>query len=168
MMRRMTTTVGFVLLASSVLMAHCQVPCGVYTDDLRIKQILEDVQTIEKAMKSITELSAQESPNFNQLVRWVTTKEAHAQAIQNTVTEYFMTQRLKAPKEGADEAAHEAYLHKLSTLHKMLVAAMKTKQTTDPAFCDELRELVTTFSRAYFSEEDFQHLNLEHGEGHGD
>lgn len=160
MFKRLMTVGLLTLLASSVALAHCQVPCGVYTDDMRIKMILEDVQTIEKAMRSIEELSAAEKPNFNQLVRWINTKEDHAGKIQTIVTEYFMTQRLKLPKEGETEA----YVQKLRLLHEMLVFAMKCKQTTDTAHCEKLRALARDFSKAYFSAEDFEHLHLDHGD----
>ena len=49
-------------IASTLFIAqvfgHCQVPCGVYTDQLRFEQMLEDQKTIEKASKLIHELSA--------------------------------------------------------------------------------------------------------------
>ncbi len=158
MFKRLMTVAVLTLLASSVALAHCQVPCGVYTDDMRIKMILEDVQTIEKAMRAIEEQSASDAPNFNQLVRWINTKEDHASKIQKIVTEYFMTQRLKLPKEGEEEA----YMHKLGLLHEMLVYAMKCKQTTDTAHCEKLRSLAKSFSKAYFSAEDYKHLLGEH------
>ena len=77
------------------LMAHCEIPCGIYTDDMRIKMILEDIATIEKSMKKINELSKDPAKNSNQLVRWINNKEHHADKIQEVVTQYFMTQRIK-------------------------------------------------------------------------
>ena len=67
---------------------HCQVPCGIFGDKLRIDLMLEDVATIEKAMRLIDEISKEDSPNYNQLVRWITTKEEHAQKIQDQVATY--------------------------------------------------------------------------------
>ena len=57
--------------------AHCQVPCGIYDDAVRIIQIREHVTTIEKAMNKIEQLTSEESSaqNINQLVRWINTKE---------------------------------------------------------------------------------------------
>ena len=46
-------------------------------------------------MKKIVELSKQNPLNYKQLVRWVSTKEKHADEIQHSVTQYFMTQGIK-------------------------------------------------------------------------
>ena len=48
---------AFILFAFSVeLYAHCQVPCGIYDDAVRIVQIEEDITTIRKAMNMINDL----------------------------------------------------------------------------------------------------------------
>ena len=81
----------------SIAVAHCQVPCGIYDDALRIVQIKEDYKTIKKAMEQISQLSNKSDPiSSNQLNRWVMTKEQHATNIQKIVSEYFLTQRVKA------------------------------------------------------------------------
>lgn len=144
-----------------VALSHCEVPCGIYDDSMRIAMIREDITTVEKAMKQIEELGAAEKPNWNQLVRWITTKEDHATKIQDAVTQYFMTQRVKVPAEG-DAAAREKYLSQLTALHELLVAAMKMKQTTDLAHVEKARKLVDRFVDAYFGEEDRKHLKEHH------
>jgi nickel superoxide dismutase len=63
-------------------------------------------------MKKIVVLSKQNPVNYNQLVRWVSNKEKHANEIQHIVTQHFMTQRIKADAE--------KYVEKLAILHKML------------------------------------------------
>ena len=65
---------------TTVAMAHCQVPCGIYGDQLRFEQLLEDEQTISKAQLQLNELSDGEidAQAVNQMGRWVTTKEDHA------------------------------------------------------------------------------------------
>ena len=124
--------------------AHCEIPCGIYTDSMRIDMILEDCQTIEKSMAQIKALSG--GSDGNQLVRWVTNKDEHASKIQAIVSQYFLTQRIKP---GA-----EAYQLKLELLHGMLIEAMKCKQTTDPAHVAALRELTAAFKLAYFGPEE--------------
>jgi nickel superoxide dismutase len=126
----------------STAFAHCQMPCGIYGDEMRVKMIEEDAMTIEKAMKSITDLGKQSPVNYNQLVRWVTTKEEHAAKIQETVSQYFMAQRI------AFNAAN--YNDKLAKLHQILVYAMKCKQTTDLENVGKLREALHAFSALYF------------------
>ena len=76
--------------------AHCEVPCGIYDDELRAKLIYEHTVTIEKSMKKIVELSQQQPVDYNQLVRWISNKEEHASKIQHIISQYFMTQRIRS------------------------------------------------------------------------
>jgi len=136
-------TSGLILIAPHAL-AHCEIPCGIYNDSLRIEMILEDCQTIEKSMGQIIALSKGDDKNDNQLVRWISNKEDHANKIQQIVTQYFLTQRIKP----GDDAT--AYHQKLALLHGMLVEAMKCKQTTHSTHVQNLRQLVESFKSAYF------------------
>jgi nickel superoxide dismutase len=140
------------MLPSPGLRAHCEIPCGIYNDELRITLLREHCDTIEKSMKMIAELSAADEINYNQLVRWVNNKEDHANELQHIVTQYFMTQRVK-PAAGSDESAQKSYTAQLSLLHRMLVSAMKAKQTIDPAHVEELRKLIAEFAGLYFVKE---------------
>jgi nickel superoxide dismutase len=133
--------------------AHCQIPCGIYDDELRVQLIEEHITTVEKSMKKIVELGSADSTDFNQLVRWVGNKETHAQEIQDIVTAYFMVQRIKTPPNHDDEDAVNQYLHKLALLHHIQVHAMKAKQSTDLGQIETLRKLVVKFRKAYFGEE---------------
>jgi len=123
---------------------HCQIPCGIYNDAMRYTLLTEHVTTIEKSMKQIALLSANPGKNANQLARWVANKETHADALAKIVTDYFLQQRIKAPKPG-DAKAMTAYTAKRVLCHKMLVAAMKCKQTTDLKYPAELRTLIGQF-----------------------
>lgn len=156
MIRRRHGTIAVVLaisaLAASQAFAHCQIPCGIYGDELRVQLIAEHVTTIEKSMNQIVELGKASPVNYNQLVRWVSNKEEHAQKIQDIVTAYFMAQRIKAPTEPEGEA-YEAYRRNLELLHRMQVAAMKAKQTTDLEHVETLRALLKKFQKSYFGDE---------------
>ena len=134
---------------------HCQIPCGIYGDKMRVAMILEDAATIEKGMMMIGELSKESPVNYNQLVRWVQNKDTHAQAIQDNVAAYWLAQRVKTPKPGE---MPDKYFGQLVLMHGITVAAMKCKQTTDPAHVATLREKAQAFSATYFSEEDLKHL----------
>lgn len=129
--------------------AHCEIPCGIYGDSTRIVLIYEHISTIEKSMNKINELSKQDSPNYNQLVRWVVNKEEHAKKIQDIVSQYFLHQRIK-PKSTDDEAAYRKYIKQLELLHHISLFAMKSKQNTDLIIIDTLREKVHLFEHAYF------------------
>jgi nickel superoxide dismutase len=122
--------------------AHCEIPCGIYDDEMRINLIAEHITTIEKSMKQITGLADQKPTNHNQISRWVMNKEHHANELQHIVTQYFMTQRIKSDTK--------KYSEKLILLHKLLVYAMKCKQTTDLSHIATLRSILKEFQDLYF------------------
>lgn len=122
-------------------MAHCEIPCGIYNDDLRITLLFEHTATMEKSMRQIITLEKADHTHSNQLTRWIMNKEDHADKLQYIVTQYFMTQRIKP------DTAH--YEKKLILLHKMLILAMKCKQTTDLDNIARLRETITEFRDIY-------------------
>ena len=138
----------FILLTAPNAFAHCQIPCGIYDDAERFAILEEHVTTIEKAMKTLEELSAAQSPNYNQIVRWVGNKEHHADEISEIVTYYFMAQRVKPVEKKSDEA-YSKYLGELTSLHQMIVYSMKAKQTTDPKNVERLRALIKQFKTSY-------------------
>lgn len=162
----MKRTIVFSLLLSvfllpAALLAHCEIPCGIYNDQMRIEMLNEDITTIEKSMNQINELSAAGDKNYNQLVRWINNKETHADKLQHIVTQYFMTQRIKLTDK-ADAAKYAKYQHELTLLHQMLVYAMKSKQTTDLANVEKLRALVKEFADSYFTAEQKKHMQEHH------
>jgi nickel superoxide dismutase len=110
--------------------SHCEIPCGIYDDSVRVALIKEHIETIEKSMIQINTISGQKSPNMNQLVRWVNNKEEHAAKIQHIVAQYFMHQRIKVVS-ASDRHNYGHYTQKLVLLHQLQVYAMKAKQTTD-------------------------------------
>ena len=131
-MRISTTALALALTLTAVTaFAHCEIPCGIYDDPAKIAEMRQDVTTIEKSMKSIIELSAAGEKNYNQIVRWVTNKEDHANKLQDAATQYFMFQRIK-PVEPSD-SAYAGYITQMTLMHKITVHAMKAKQTTDLA-----------------------------------
>lgn len=132
--------------ASQQISAHCQVPCGIYTDDTVLKDLQTHQQTIAKAMAQIDELSKDAGKNANQISRWVSNKESHAALIQTTMLDYFLAQRLK-PAEM--ESNKEAYLKKLTLSHQIIVLAMKCKQTTDLENSKQLKAALDAFTTAY-------------------
>lgn len=141
---------------ASMAYSHCQIPCGIYDDQMRFDMIAEHITTIEKSMKLVTELSGQDKPDMNQIVRWVHNKDEHADEISHIIAYYFMAQRLKLPAK-SDVKAYNEYVKKLTLLHEMLVYTMKAKQTTDLANVEKLRSLLAKFRDAYFGETGHKH-----------
>jgi nickel superoxide dismutase len=159
-MKRLTSLfVAFSLLLSAAaptLYAHCEVPCGIYADQRRFEQMLEDNSTIAKAIEQIKELAGRgDAQSQNQLSRWVATKELHATNAQHIIAQYFMTQRLKP---GNDAASTAAYVKKLTAAHAVMVSAMKCKQTVDDANAKAMEKAIFDFYRAYEGREpNFEH-----------
>ncbi len=154
-MKRIAPVVAVVtlasLLVSAVVYAHCEVPCGIYGDQRRFEHLLEDGETIAKAIDQINDLSTKDDAlSRNQLARWVSTKESHATNVQHIIAQYFMTQRIKP---GTDDASTAAYVKQLTSAHGVMQAAMKCKQTVDPASAKRLRATILDFYRAYEGKE---------------
>lgn len=145
----MVVTMIFVI--PNLLTAHCQVPCGIYGDSLRIDLMQEHTETIEKSMNSIMELKKADDINYNQLVRWINNKDEHANKFSEIVTYYFLAQRIK-PVDQNNEQAYKKYQTHLELLHKMMVYAMRAKQTTDLKNVETLRDLIKQFEDSYFHE----------------
>ena len=134
--------VVFCLGIGSQAGAHCEIPCGIYDDTMRVSMLKEHLVTIEKSMQTVKALQKDENTNMNQLVRWIMNKEDHANQFQEIVSQYFMTQRV------TPDSKH--YTQKVEVLHQMLVLAMRCKQTTDTAHVQTLRELISEFEKLYF------------------
>ena len=140
---------GAILNAPQTVMAHCQIPCGIYGDDGRFATLAEHITTMEKSITLINELAEKEgAQNANQLTRWIINKEAHADELADIITKYFLQQRLK-PAESKSGAAYDAYIKKLTLCHEMLVGSMKVKQNSDVAHTKQLSELLEAFHTAY-------------------
>jgi nickel superoxide dismutase len=153
MKRLVVTSLVLPLLFAGYLQtasAHCEVPCGIYADQHRFEEMLEDTTTIAKAIGQINELVAEMNEGatpvgVNQVVRWVNTKETHATNTQHIIAQYFMTQRIKPDAEG--------YAKKLAAAHAVMQAAMKCKQNADPKTADALKAAIHNFYRAYEGKE---------------
>ena len=133
-----TLFVAGAVAAPSLAEAHCQVPCGIYDDHARVHAMREDIATIRKAVTQIQKLASKRDPQSqNQLVRWVNTKESHAERIIRVVSDYFLTQKIK-PVDSGDKNNFNAYLGKLQAHHAVMAAAMKCKQTVATSSVDAL------------------------------
>lgn len=146
------------LLFSRPVFSHCEIPCGIYDDQMRFDMLEEHFDTIEKSMKQIVELSKAKDKNYNQIVRWVNNKEKHANEVQHIVHQYFMTQRVQPVSEKNGEE-YKQYVEKITVLHAMLIYAMRSKQTTDLSCVERLRSLLSRFRTAYLGSEGKKHTH---------
>jgi len=140
----------WIALAAPRVHGHCQIPCGIFDDDLRFTLLREHVTTIEKSMTEIERLSGEKEIDWNQIVRWVNNKEHHADELSGIATYYFLAQRVK-PFD-AKEGGYADYVAKIQALHEIAFHAMKAKQSTDAAICETLREEIGRFEKLYRGE----------------
>ena len=88
--------------------------------------------------------------NHNQLHRWITNKEIHADKFGNIVTQYFMRQRIKPAKTaGKIGNFDDTYVQKLVLLHELYVYSMKVKQTLNLRHIATLRMVLSRFESLY-------------------
>ena len=100
--------------------------------------------TIEKSAGLIRNLSAKgdlTASDHQQLIRWTTNKETHAQEIIDEAANYFLAQRIRT------DASH--YVEKIKLLHHIIVGAMKTKQSVETEATDKLSEKIAVFKELY-------------------
>jgi len=136
--------IGYGLFLPIQGFTHCQVPCGIYDDAARVNGMLEDATTVAKATKLIAELAGKtDAQSQNQMVRWVVNKEQHAQKIIATISDYFLTQRVKPGQED--------YLERLAKHHAVIIAAMNAKQNADVKYAQALQDSIKAL-RSYYPE----------------
>ncbi len=150
-LKKLLLLVTFVTVSSGLLVqqasAHCQIPCGIYDDHARVTAMLEDAATVEKSIKLINELAGKsDAQSQNQLVRWVVNKENHAQKIISSISDYFLTQRVKSSQDD--------YTDRLVKHHAVIVAAMKAKQNSDMASASALKESIEALIPYYPEHQD--------------
>ena len=66
--------------------------------------------------------------------------------IQNTMTDYFLAQRVKLDEATSNK---EAYLKKLVLIHQVIVYAMTCKQGTDVENAKKLHQAIDSFTTLY-------------------
>ena len=146
------------ILFLNMVFAHCQIPCGIYDDVLRVVSIQEDISTIQKSINKIQELGDSEKSiqNQNQLVRWVNNKEFHAQIIQDVISEYFLAQRIK-PKN-TDDKDYAKYVMLSTSCQKIIFYAMKCKQNVDAQYVEKLSAELESLVDVYLDKHGKEHL----------
>lgn len=149
-MFKKTVIAMFIIGCSLQVFAHCEVPCGIYGDTIRFNLMYEHIETISKCIDEIKAISAEKAPDYNQLVRWVNTKEHHATEFQHVVMQYFMAQRVKAVP--AADKSYDHYVKQITLLHQLIVEAMKSKQSTIHEIPENMKKML----------HDFQHLYEKH------
>lgn len=132
------------LFSAASLSAHCQVPCGIYGDELKFGELEQHVETIGKAGDQIRAISSKgdlAAQDYQQLVRWTNNKEEHAKKIIDEAANYFLAQRIKPDAE--------QYAEKVELLHHIIVYSMKAKQSVDNEPVKTLAAKLAAFKALY-------------------
>ncbi len=115
------------------VMAHCQIPCGIFHDGLIFETLEQNIETLQKADHELSDSSL----SNNQSVRWILNKEAQSDQIAQTMLTYFLQQRIKLDDPKRAE--------KLDLISKIVTQCTKVKQTTDAkevfTLGDEIQQL---------------------------
>merc|ERR1712190_315148 len=82
--------------------------------------------------------------DIHQLQRWIMTKEEHAAKIMTTIGDYFLAQKVKK-----DLLTEAEYVEVLKLHHAVMVAAMKTKQSTELGPVDTLDAAIAELEPVY-------------------
>lgn len=123
------------------LTAHCQMPCGIYHDEMVFNQI---DQYIETMYKGITELKNSKFSNpleRNNFMRWVILKETASNEMANLITEYFLQQKIKP---GEPDTAK-----RLVSAHKMLFELTAIKQNVDLKMIEDFADEWENFKQMF-------------------
>eukprot|EP00041_Stephanoeca_diplocostata_P000016 m.13006 g.13006 ORF g.13006 m.13006 type:complete len:146 (+) comp10017_c0_seq1:121-558(+) len=123
-----------------------------HDDERLLGEIRECCITIRKAMVEIVTISSGPShPTLsNQLIRWIATKEDHADKIIDRVSQYFLCERLIPHGDNRSFSDSEyAYRLALVTHHRVLTEAVFAKQETALPACDRLEHAVEELGHLY-------------------
>lgn len=124
-----------------LLQSHCQMPCGIYHDELVFNQI---DQYIETMYKGITELkNSKFSTPFerNNFIRWVSLKDSASDEIAVLITEYFLQQKIKPGESDTPK--------RLVSAHKMLFELTAIKQNVDLKMIEDFADEWENFKQMF-------------------
>lgn len=120
------------LLTTPLLHSHCQMPCGIYHDDMVFDQVDQYVETMVKAITVLNESKFATPQQRNEFVRWVETKERMSNEAAQLILTYFLQQKIKP---GEDDT-----VKRITCAHTMLCTLTTIKQTVDMNYVKSFAE----------------------------
>lgn len=133
-----------ILSHSNALSAHCQMPCGIYHDDMVFDQVDQYVETMYKCISILNENKFTTPREKNEFVRWVVQKEKASDEVANIITTFFMQQKIKP---GEDET-----IKRITCAHNLLFLLVAIKQNADLKFVEEFADKWETFKLMFHVE----------------
>lgn len=111
------------LVGSLSLEAHCQMPCGIYHDDMVYDKIDQYVETMVKAMSKIKDNKFTTPAEKNELIRWVLTKDNLSDETAQLICSYFLQQKIKPGEKDT--------VKQLESAQRLLFLIVTIKQSAD-------------------------------------
>lgn len=159
------TTSMALLLAQGGLMAHCQMPCGIYHDEMVYGQIDQYVETMYKGISVLNNSKFSTTKERNEFIRWVIQKERASDDAAQLINGYFLQQKIQIGEESTTE--------RLISAHKLLFLIVGIKQNTDLEFVEAFSEEWDKFKLMFHREGyacDMERINfkkdMEKNKGH--
>lgn len=128
MLRNAVIACAFFLFVGSdlTLNAHCQMPCGIYHDDMVYDQIDQMVETVYKGISVMNDSKFSTSREKNEFVRWVMQKDKCCNEAAELISGYFLQQKIKPDEDDT--------VKRLVSAHKLLFMLTAIKQNSDLDF----------------------------------
>lgn len=114
------------LLTSPLLYSHCQMPCGIYHDDMVFDQIDQYIETMVKCVSILNENKFDSLQSKNECVRWILSKEKMSNETADLICTYFLQQKIKPDEPDT--------VKRLVAAHKLLADLVLIKQTAEPKY----------------------------------
>lgn len=111
------------LCVQASLSAHCQMPCGIYHDEMVFDQVDQYIETMVKGLSVLTENEFKTLQDHNEFVRWIIQKEKASDEIAQVFLTYFLQQKIKPGEEDTPKRVLSA--------QKMLFLLVQIKQLVD-------------------------------------
>ena len=116
----------------SQLTAHCQMPCGIYHDDMVYDQIDQFVETVYKGISVMNGNKFSSTKDRNEYIRWVIQKENCCNDAAELISSYFLQQKIKPNEDDT--------VKRLVSAHKLLFMLVAIKQNSDLEFVKQFNE----------------------------
>lgn len=112
--------------------AHCQMPCGIYHDDMVYDLIDQYVETMIKAVSVLNKSKFETVRERNEFVRWVIEKEKESDKTADLLTTYFLQQKIKPAEDDTAKRVESA--------HKLLALLVSIKQNADAKIVEQFAD----------------------------
>lgn len=123
MIKKILFTTAFLFMSQAELRSHCQMPCGIYHDDMVFDQIDQYIETTVKGITVLEQSKFNSVQERNEFVRWVMQKENSSNEIANLICTYFLQQKIKPDDEDT--------IKRVVSAHKMLFLLVQIKQSVN-------------------------------------